>query len=128
MSILAGINDVVYYAENRDWLDNEIFEQNYRTILEEIKTKTNAKIMMIEPFLFPVEDKLYYREDLDPKIQIIRKLANQYADVFMPLDGPLISEYIGKDLDVFTPDGVHPFPPAAKIIAKWYAEYIEKLL
>lgn len=127
VSILIGINDVWHYSEKRDWLPDEVFEERYRTVLEAVK-KTGAKIMMIEPFLIPVEDKLYFREDLDPKIQVIRRLAREYADVYMPTDGLLASAYIGDDAISFAPDGVHPTPKCAELIGKLYCEYISKLI
>lgn len=128
VSILIGVNDTWHHAAEKDWIPDDVFEERYRTVLEAIKTKTNAKIMILESFLIPVADKLYFREDLDPKIQIIRKLAREYADVFLPTDGLLASAYIGDDPLSFAADGVHPTQKGAELIGKWYAEYIEKLL
>ena len=73
VSILIGINDVWHYASDRQWLDNVLFEERYRIILNSIKNRTNAKLMMIEPFLIPINDKNFFREDLNPKIDIIRQ-------------------------------------------------------
>ncbi len=129
VSILIGINDVWHYAaKDSRWLDNDIFEERYRTILEAIKNKTNAKLMMLEPFLIPVEDKNFFREDLNPKIDIIRKLAREYADVYLPTDGLLHSAFIGDDPLTFAADGVHPTAKGAEFIGKLYADYIEALL
>ena len=128
VSILIGVNDTWHHAAKKDWIPDDVFEQRYRMVLEAIKTKTNAKIMILEPFLIPVGDKLFFRQDLDPKIQIIRKLAREYADVFVPTDGLLASAYIGDDPLSFAADGVHPTQKGAELIGKWYAKYIEKLL
>lgn len=128
VSILIGINDTWHHAEDRSWIPDEVFENRYRTVLEALKTKTTAKIMMLEPFLIPVEDKLFFREDLDPKIQIIRRLAREYADVYLPTDGLLASAFIGDDPLSFAADGVHPTAKGAEWIGKWYAEYAGKLL
>ncbi len=128
VSVLIGVNDVWHYAEGKKWLDNEVFEQNYRTVLEAIKTKTNAKIMMMEPFLIPVPDKQFFREDLAPKIEIIRKLSREYADVYLPTDGLLQAAFIGDTPTSFCADGVHPTEKGAKFIGKLYAEYIAKLI
>lgn len=128
VSILIGINDTWHHAEDRSWIPDEVFENRYRTVLEALKTKTTAKIMMLEPFLIPVEDKLFFREDLDPKIQIIRRLAREYADVYLPTDGLLASAFIGDDPLSFAADGVHPTAKGAEWIGKWYAEYADKLL
>lgn len=128
VSILIGVNDTWHHAEAKDWIPNDVFEERYRTVLEGIKTKTKAKIMMLEPFLIPVADKLCFREDLDPKIQIIRKLAREYADVYIATDGLFAQAYIGEDPQAFAADGVHPTEKGAELIGKWYAEHIEKLL
>ncbi len=127
VSILIGINDVWHHASDRSWIPNEIFEERYRTVLEAVK-RTGAKIMIMEPFLIPVEDKLFFREDLDPKIQIIRKLAREYADIYLPTDGLLASAFIGDDPASFAGDGVHPTAKGAEYIGKLYCNYISKLL
>ena len=84
--------------------------------------------MMIEPFLIPIEDKNFFREDLNPKIDVIRKLAREYADVYLPLDGLLHSAFIGDDPLTFAADGVHPTAKGAEFIGNLYADYIEALL
>lgn len=128
VSILIGINDVWHHAADKSWIDDEVFENNYRTILEAIKTRTNAKIMMLEPFLIPVEDKQFFREDLAPKIEIIRKLSRKYADVYVPTDGLLQSAFIGHEPTEFAADGVHPTQLGAKLIGEIYTYYISPLI
>ncbi|MBQ6707673.1 MAG: GDSL family lipase [Clostridia bacterium] len=128
VSILIGINDVWHYASDRQWLDNVLFEERYRIILNSIKNRTNAKLMMIEPFLIPINDKNFFREDLNFKIDIIRKLAREYADVYLPTDGLLHSAFIGDDPLTYAADGVHPTAKGAEFIGKLYADYIEALL
>lgn len=128
VSILIGVNDVWHYAEGKKWLDNEVFEQNYRTVLETIKTQTRAKIMMLEPFLIPVPDKQFFREDLAPKIEIIRKLSREYADAYLPTDGLLQAAFIGDTPTSFCADGVHPTAKGAEFIGKLYVDYISKLI
>ena len=97
VSILIGINDVWHHAEDKSWIDNDVFEERYRTVLTALKEKTDAKIMNLEPFLIPIEDKLFFREDLAPKIEIVRKLAREFADVNLPTHGLLQSAFIGDD-------------------------------
>lgn len=128
VSILIGINDTWHHAGDKSYIPHEVFEERYRTVLSAIKEKTNAKIVMIEPFLIPVEDKLFFREDLDPKIQVIRKLAREFADLYIPLDGLLAAAYIGDDPISYAADGVHPTEKGAKFIGKIYADAVSKLL
>ena len=128
VSILIGINDVWGQAGDRSWMSDEVFEKNYRTVLDAVKQKTNAKIMLIEPFLIPVEDKLFFREDLYRKIEVVRKLAREYADVYLPTDGLLNAAFIGDDPISFAEDGVHPTEKGAKLIAQFYCDYISKII
>lgn len=127
VSLLIGINDVWHHAEDKSWIDNDVFEARYRTILDAFK-KTNAKIMLMEPFLIPVQDKLFFREDLAPKIEIIRKLAREYADAYLPTDGLLASAFIGEEPTSFSNDGVHPTDKGAEFIGKLYVEYISPII
>lgn len=135
VSILIGINDVWHHAAERDWIPHEVFEERYRTILTAIKERTNAKIMILEPFQGPVEDKEFFREDLDPKIRIIRKLAREFAAVYVPLDGLLASRFVKEEHTEYLPDGVHPSngnnipsTKGAQYIGTVYAEYVQEII
>ena len=128
VSILIGINDVWHHAADKSRISDETFEERYSTVLKAIKEKTNAKIMIMKPFLVPVEDKLFFREDLAPKIEIIRKLAREYADIYLPTDGLLQSEFIGDDPLSYAADGVHPTDKCADCIGRLYADYISKII
>lgn len=127
VSILIGINDTWHRADTREYLDDAIFKDNYETVLHAVK-QTGAKIMMLEPFLIPVPDKLYFYEDLYKKILIERELARKYADVYIPLDGLLAAAYLGKEPTYYAEDGVHPSVEGAKFIGGLYEKYIEKLI
>ncbi len=128
ISILIGINDVWHNSNEKKWMPNDLFEEQYRTLLSGLKERTNAKIMIMEPFLIPVEDKLFFREDLAPKIEIIRKLAREYADLYLPTDGLLAAAFVGREPTDFAEDGVHPTPYGAQFIGELCAEYLSKLL
>lgn len=127
ISILIGINDTWHHAANRDWMKHEYFEECYRGILERTKKETKAKIIILEQFLLPVPDKEFFRVDLDPKIQITRKLAREYADVFVPLDGLMAAGCVGHPTTDYSDDGVHPNVGGSKFIAGYYLDAIRKL-
>lgn len=121
-SILIGINDTWHRAANREWLDNDVFESNYRTVLSAIKEKTNSKILMIEPYLLAVPDKMFFYEDLYGKILICRKLAREFADAYLPLDGLLAAQSIKYEPTHWSDDGVHPNANGSRLIGELYAE------
>ena len=129
VSILIGINDVwTSYKHNRPIIPDAVFEDRYRQILSALKTRTHAKIMLLEPFLGPVENKVLMRWDLDNKIQIVRRLAREYADHYIPTDGLLAQAYVREDFLKFAADGVHPTPYGAEFLGKLYAREIKALL
>lgn len=129
ISILIGINDVWHSLKrNIPPMDNGLFEEQYRTLLSTLREKTHAKLIVIEPFLGPVEDKFSMRADLDAKIQIIRKLAREYADLYIPLDGLLAQAFIKEEHTKYAEDGVHPTPYGAEFIGKIYAKEVGKLI
>ena len=108
LSILVGVNDCWHFAEKEISATFRAFERNYRKILTEIKQKTSAKIMLVEPFLLPVKDKAFWRYKVDEEIVAVRALASEFGCVLCPMDGLLAAEYCGKNLSEFSEDGVHP--------------------
>ncbi len=128
VSIHIGVNDTWHHAENRDWLDNSVFEAQYRKVLTEIKENTNAKILIIEQFLLPVADKTYFRADLNGKIDITRSLAREFADYYIPLDGIMAKACVDKDMYHWSADGVHPNENGSEYIGRIYADAINEML
>lgn len=128
VSIHIGVNDTWHRASNRAWLGNDVFEANYRKVLTEIKEKTNAKILMIEQFLLPVEDKAYFRADLNGKIDVERKLAREFADYYIPLDGLFAQACIDNESSHWSDDGVHPNANGSEFIGRIYADAFKKII
>ena len=128
VSILIGINDVWHhYAFSGIYTSNEAFEQNYTTLLEEIKQKTNAKIMIIQPFLMDVPDKQQLKAELVEKQAIVKALADKYADVYLPMH-EIFQADKARDKTVYAADGVHPTEDGACLIAQKYLEAITPLI
>ncbi|GHT75635.1 lipase [Spirochaetia bacterium] len=119
VSILIGINDTWRRYDSGDPTTAAEFEKNYRTLLENLKRDLpRAAIVIMEPFLLKTDPPKNWREDLDPKIQAVRSLAKEYADVFIPLDGILNSYAVdGQKEASMAADGVHPTPTGHGIIA-----------
>ena len=110
VSILIGINDVWHRHGSVNIATTDLqIETNYRAILERIKRETNAKIIMLAPFLLDDEAKESWRDEVDRVIAIVRKLADEFADVYVPLD--LLFEEALKtqpEPKFYSADGVHP--------------------
>ena len=126
VSVLIGVNDTWHHANDCSWVGAGEFEGRLRTIYGAIK-ETGAKLIVLEQFLLPFTDKLYWRVDLDPKIQIQRKVARDYADIYVPLDGLLAAALIGHDKSEYSDDGVHPNAYGSEFIGRIYAEAFAKI-
>lgn len=128
ISIMIGVNDTWHHAADRSWVPNDVFEANYRSILTDIREKTHAKLIIFEPYLLPAPDKEFFREDLDPKILIVRRLAREFADVYVPTDGLLASYCLHGDEFRWSGDGVHPNGEGAALIGSFWADAFDKIL
>ncbi|HEY5585161.1 MAG TPA: SGNH/GDSL hydrolase family protein [Ruminiclostridium sp.] len=119
VSILVGINDCWRRYDSNDPTSPEAFEKTYRDILTQVKENTEAKILLCEPFVLPYpEDRKQWREDLDPKISIVRDLAREFKTLLLPLDGIFNSNAAYKASGFWTADGVHPTMAGHALIAQ----------
>lgn len=130
VSILIGINDVWHRhgGTNIATTDAQI-ETNYRAILERLKNETHAKIVMLCPFLLDDEAKESWRGEVDRVIAIVRKLADEFADVYIPLD-ELFAEALKTQPEpkFYSADGVHPNDNGRAFIGKHYADAVKNLI
>ena len=130
ISFLIGINDVWHrHGPEKIMTTDAQLELNYREILKRIKAETNAKIIILSPYLLDAEITQYMKEDLVTVLPIIKGLADEYADAYIPLQ-ELFAEAIKTQLAplYYSPDGVHPNENGAKFIAEHYAKAVEKIL
>ncbi|OXM85751.1 SGNH/GDSL hydrolase family protein [Paenibacillus rigui] len=119
VSIYIGINDCWRRYDRNDPTSAEQFEEGYRELLTRTRTHLGAGLILVEPFVLPVpEDRKTWREDLDPKIHIVRDLAREFNALLVPLDGLLAQASTLAPPGFWAPDGVHPTPAGHALIAK----------
>lgn len=130
VSILIGINDT-WHTVGQDQFgsqeDLQQFEQQYRTLLTTLVEKSVRQIILMEPFVLPYPtDREMWRSDLDPRIQVVRKLAYEFQSDLIPLDGLLNANGIKQGFALLTgEDGVHPTQEGHEIIAEIWLDTIE---
>lgn len=118
VTLMIGLNDTWHRYQIDLFTDIEYFKSNLKLILERIKNETNAKLIMMEPFLLYDMGKDDMRPDLDEKIVEYHKLALQYADYFISLDSKFTEARVnGIDVYDLSPDGVHPGEAGKQLIA-----------
>lgn len=118
VSIYIGINDTWRYYDSGQETTAAEFETIYRDLLERTSQNTGARLVLIEPFVLPVpEDRKGWRQDLDPKIHIVRELAREYGALLVPLDGLFAAASVKAEPAYWAGDGVHPTPAGHALIA-----------
>lgn len=130
VSILIGINDVWHrHGWSRILTSDEQIELNYRSILERLKKETNAKIVILQPYVIDGEGREAVREDLKKLHPIVKRLADEFADVYIPLD-ELLAEAMKTQSDpqYYSADGFHPNENGAEFIGQKYAQAVQPLI
>jgi len=120
LSILIGVNDTLITPV-------ALFEEEYRMLLKRTTEALKAEIILCEPFLL-LGDTNAYRDDLNPKIEIVHKLSKEFNTLLLPLDKIFREACSLHPPEYWAPDGVHPTPAGHALIAKSWIEYVEKTL
>lgn len=126
LSILIGINDVWRRYDSNDPTSTEVYEQGYRRILTRVSEDSNSpRLIILEPFVLPTPpDRMSWREDLDPKIQVARSLAREFGAIYIPLDGIFATASIAQPPAFWAGDGVHPTQAGHALIAQKWLEAV----
>ncbi|MCE5314871.1 MAG: SGNH/GDSL hydrolase family protein [Armatimonadota bacterium] len=128
VSILIGVNDTWRRYDSNDPTSTEAFEKVYRDILTQTREKTDAQIILMEPFVLPYpEDRIAWREDLDPRIHVVRSLAREFEAALIPLDGIFAQASARREIEFWAADGVHPTLAGHALIARAWIETVEEL-
>ncbi|MCM3782626.1 SGNH/GDSL hydrolase family protein [Neobacillus mesonae] len=126
LSIYIGINDTWRWYDSKVETSADEFYRTYRELLVRTKEHTNAKIVLIEPFVLPVpEDRKRWRVDLDPKIHAIRELAREFGTYYVPLDGLFAQASTKAEPAFWAGDGVHPTDAGHALIAKAWLDAVK---
>jgi acyl-CoA thioesterase-1 len=123
VSILIGINDTWRRYDSNNATEAKAFERDYRALLEKIALHLEARVVLLEPFLLHVPDDRYaWREDLNPKIDVTRKLAVEFGAELLPLDGLFAQAATQAPAVYWADDGVHPTAAGHALIAETWLE------
>lgn len=124
VSILIGINDVWRRYDSGDETRLEVFETHYRAILT--ASAPSSKLILLEPFVLPIPpDRAEWREDLDPKIDVVRKLAREFNALYVPLDGLFAQASTQAQPAFWAEDGVHPTLAGHALIAQAWLKVVK---
>ena len=109
VSILGGINNTWRRYDCNDPTSDALFEAECRELFDRIKNETTANIILCSPFLLHIDESVArMREDLDPKIGILKKLADEFDAVWVDFDAAFVAAQQRHIPSYWAEDGVHP--------------------
>ncbi len=109
VSILVGVNNTWRRYDANDPTPDSVFEAECRELLDRVKNETSARLILCSPFLLPTgESVIRMREDLDPKIGIIKNLAQEFNAIWVDFDAAFIAAKERQAPAYWAFDGVHP--------------------
>ncbi|WP_327657111.1 SGNH/GDSL hydrolase family protein [Streptomyces sp. NBC_00483] len=108
VSIMVGVNDTWRRFDRNDPTSAGTYERSYRDILIRSAEQGSA-LVLVEPFLIPVRAEQWaWREDLDQRIAVVRRLAWEFDAPLLAADGILNQAARDHgDPSALTGDGVH---------------------
>lgn len=118
VSVLIGINDTWRRYDAGTATSTDEYEDNLRALVE-----TVDRLVLIEPFVVPVTPAQHaWREDLDPRIGVVRRVAAERRAVLVPADGLFAAAAARTGAETWASDGVHPTPAGHGLLAEaWLA-------
>lgn len=130
VSISIGINDVWRQLDHLE--DDQVYPQQFESIyihlIEQVKEKTNATIILMEPTVIEEKIESEGNQKLIPYAEIVKRLADQYDAVFVPTHQAFIGFLQANTGYSLTIDGVHTNSAGNMLMAKtWIKAFEEKV-
>ncbi|MFF3501063.1 GDSL-type esterase/lipase family protein [Streptomyces sp. NPDC003247] len=121
LSVMVGVNDTWRRYDSQVVTTTADYEDDYRAMLR-ASQDAGARIILVEPFLIPVRDEQWsWREDLDARIHVVRRLASEFDAALLAADG-LLNQAAREagDPSLISEDGVHLTAAGhAELAAAW---------
>lgn len=133
LSLYIGVNNTWRRYDQNDPTPVEVFERELRALLDRSFNETPATpgaSILMEPFLLdqPAGAKARWREDLDPKRDVVRRAAAEYKTLFLPLQELFTDALDRAPAAHWAADGVHPTPAGHALIADAWLEIMSPIL
>lgn len=114
--LLIGINDVTCRFTKGIEVTPDKFKGAYTEIVEKILA-SGSKLVVLQPFVLRVPDKMRYRRFFDPFLQIIAELVEEKQPLYIPLDDYFNGLCASNPASAYSEDGIHPTHRASRLIA-----------
>ncbi|MEN8255155.1 MAG: SGNH/GDSL hydrolase family protein [Verrucomicrobiota bacterium] len=119
VSIMIGVNNTWRRYDSNDSTPDNLFEAECRELLDRIKNETSARIILCSPFLLHIDESIArMREDLDPKIAILKRLAGEFNALWVDFDAAFVAAQQHQAPSLWAEDGVHPTDDGHALMAE----------
>ncbi len=119
ISLLVGVNDTWRRYDQGLVTSVEEYQQTYRALIESARERLDVRFVLVEPFLLPLTpEQEAWREDLDPRIEVVRRLSDEYGTVHLPADTLFAEAAVVAPATHWTVDGVHLTPAGNGLLAE----------
>jgi lysophospholipase L1-like esterase len=119
VSILIGGNDTWRRYDSNDPTSIESYEADYRAILTRIRDELGVRVVLLGLYLLHVSPGMeQWREDLDPRIDSVRRLALEFGTDYIPVDALFARACTRARAKYWAEDGVHPTIAGHQLIAE----------
>jgi lysophospholipase L1-like esterase len=109
VSIAIGINDTWRRYDDNDLTSTQDFRDRYHQLLTLTRQTCNPQFVLCEPFLLSVRKEMNtWREDLNPKIDVVHAMAKEFSAVLVPFDSYLNNLATRVPMSEIADDGIHP--------------------
>jgi len=125
VSVLVGVNDTWRRYDSGTPTSTDEYEEHYRAVLDVTRGRLDARFVLVEPFVLPVQPgQEAWREDLDPRIHVVRRLAAEVGAVLVPADGLFAAAAARTSPAEWAFDGVHPTPAGHGLLAEAWLDAV----
>ncbi len=132
LSILIGVNDIIFNWEHKSGSDPERYEKIYRYLLDEVKKQNpDTLIVIMEPFFGEKKEEelnTFFKERIGGYAEAAKKIAEEYGAVFVPLQDMIDSYKEKTDIYNILWDGIHPTTCGHELIARRWKECVKPAL
>ena len=109
VSIAIGINDMWRRYDDHDPTPTQDFRDRYHQLLSQTKDLVHPQFVLCEPFMLEVRDEMKsWREDLNPKIEIVHEMAQEFSAILVPFDKHFTTLSKSISMNELAEDGIHP--------------------
>ena len=125
VSVAIGINDTWRRYDDNDPTSVEDFEERYRRVLKATKAHGNPELVLCEPFLLSVREEMNtWREDLDPKIAVVHRMAAEFGAKVVRFDQRFNDVAQEMSMLELADDGIHPSKLGHQIMADLWLQTV----